>query len=150
MASADSAVASVFDQAQALHRAGRLLAAEILYEHALSADPDHGPTLHMAGVLATQLSKTDLGIERLERALASGYRTASLFDHFGVAKQHQGDLPAAIRYFREGLRLDPASGSLWFNLGIAERHAGQLAAAITAFTQAAPLLEQAPAVTRWG
>ena len=145
MESAEPPSESAFDQAQALHRAGRLLAAEILYEHALSTDPDHGPTLHMAGVLATQLSKTELGVARLERALASGYRTASLLDHYGIAKQHQGDLPAAIQHFREGLRLDPASGSLWFNLGLAQRHVGQLAAAITAFTQAAPLLDQAPA-----
>ncbi len=133
---------SLFQQAQALHRVDRLLDAERLYEAALSADPDDGPTLHMAGMLAIQLSRTAIGLARLERALGNGFRTARLLDHYGVIKQRQGELSVAIGSFHEGLTLEPNSGSLWFNLGIAERAAGRLAAAIAAFTRAAPILAE--------
>lgn len=133
---------SLLQQAQALHRADRLREAGSLYDAALLADPDDGPTLHMAGMLAIQLSQTAVGLDRLERALGNGFRTARLLDHYGVIKQRQGELNVAIGSFREGLALDPDSGSLWFNLGVAERAAGRLALAITAFGRAAPLLRE--------
>ena len=134
---------ALFEQALALHRADCLPAADALYQQALAVDPGHGPSLHMAGMVAFQRGDSGLCLSLLERALAGGYRTAALFDHYGVVKQRAGDVAGAIESYRAGLALDPGSGGLWFNLGVAEREAGRLDSAIEALRHAAARLGQA-------
>ncbi|WP_216850840.1 tetratricopeptide repeat protein [Acidisphaera sp. L21] len=131
-----------FLAAVALHRMGRIEEAELAYDGLLAREPSHGPTLHMAGMLAFQQGRVELAAQRVGRALARGHRSGVVLEHHGLIQQHRGDLAGAAASFREGLALDPVSGSLWFNLGVVEREAGRLGEAVAAFSTAAPLLQQ--------
>jgi tetratricopeptide (TPR) repeat protein len=132
-----------FQAAMELHRCGHISEAEVAYDGLLVREPRHGPTLHMAGMLAFQMGRTELAAERVEQALAHGHRNAAVLEHYGLIQQQRGDLAGAAARFYDGLAFDPASGSLWFNLGVVERQAGRLNKAVDAFAKAAPLLGQA-------
>jgi tetratricopeptide (TPR) repeat protein len=132
-----------YQAAVALHRSGRIAEAEAAYDGLLARDLPHGPTLHMAGMLAFQMGRLQLAAERVEQALAMGYRNAAVLEHHGLIQQQRGNLAGAAARFCEGIALDPGSGSLWFNLGVVGRQAGRLSDAIEAFAKAAPLLRQA-------
>ena len=143
-------VESALRAAVDLHRAGRLDEADAAYTRLLEHDPDHGPTLHMAGMLAFQRGDTVLAAGRLHRALTCGYRTGDVLEHYGLVLERQGDLGGAAASLRDSLVQAPASGSAWFNLGLIERRAGRLDTAIEAFGKAADLLAQAFAAFELG
>ena len=136
---------AAFKTATDLHRAGCMVEADAAYERLLRRNPHHGPTLHMSGMLAFQSGHGDRAAQRLAQALSGGYRTGALLEHYGLIRQHAGDLPTAAASLRESLVLDPDSGSAWFNLGVVERQAGHVQEAIAAFARAAPRLRTAAA-----
>jgi protein O-GlcNAc transferase len=46
------------------HQAGRLAEAEACYRQALAVEPDHADALHLLGVIAYQVKRADLAVER--------------------------------------------------------------------------------------
>ena len=61
-------VAETFQTALRHHQAGNLDLAERLYQQILLADPDHGETHHLLGVLAFQKGQFDRAFDSIRQA----------------------------------------------------------------------------------
>ena len=51
------------------HTAGRLSQAETIYQQILQTDPDQPIALHLLGVIAHQVGRNDVAVDRITRAL---------------------------------------------------------------------------------
>jgi Flp pilus assembly protein TadD len=76
-------VAELFSRAQRHHQAGELMAAETLYRDVLARDPNHADSVHLLGVVAMQVGRSDIAVSLIERAIALRPRTAAY--HFNLA-----------------------------------------------------------------
>jgi protein O-GlcNAc transferase len=94
------ALATLFEEAQDLHQAGRLGEALERYKRILGADPGHAPTLHMTGVLAFQNGQNDVAIDLISKARDAGLGSATLHSNLGLALRAAGRIDEAIASFR--------------------------------------------------
>src|SRR5262245_17319464 len=61
---------SIFKQALALHRAGRLAQAETLYRRVLAGDPANPDALHNLGLVAHQSGRQEEAVGLIQEAIA--------------------------------------------------------------------------------
>jgi predicted O-linked N-acetylglucosamine transferase (SPINDLY family) len=122
--------------ALASHQAGDLAGAEAIYRQIISEDPCHADAIHMLGVIAGQVGRTDAAIDLISRALAIHSENAEANNNLGSFLQDRGRLEDAIIYCRRATELDPAYADAHYNLGNALAGLGRFDAAITAFRQA--------------
>jgi predicted O-linked N-acetylglucosamine transferase (SPINDLY family) len=95
------------DQAIGRHQAGRLDEAWALYERVLARRPDHPRALWLAGLLAGQLGRTALALERLGAAARLPTADGAVHAALGQALLTAGDTDGAEAAFRRALTLDP-------------------------------------------
>ena len=131
-----SNLATLFDQALSHHRANRFAAAEPLYRHILTIDPDHASALGMLGSIALQTDRAAVALELLDAALRLRPGEADVLGYRGLALKGLGRIDEAIASFKAALRRKPGSFDLLFNLANSQREAGQLAAAVATFRRA--------------
>jgi tetratricopeptide (TPR) repeat protein len=87
---------------------------------------DRAVQLHQAGRLDEA--------EKLYRALlAQGKSSAELCANLGALLAQKNDFPAAIRLYRQALRLDPKLDPLYLNLGLAHFKSGNFDEALASF-----------------
>jgi len=139
MTTLSPALARLFDEAQDLHQAGRLADAKARYERILAADPRHGPTLHMVGLMAYQVGQNDVAVDLLTRAARLDPGSAALHSNLGLALRGLGRTQEAVASFRRALALKPDSAEAHSNLGNALMELGQVAAATESFRRAVEL-----------
>ncbi|MGE5667452.1 MAG: tetratricopeptide repeat protein [Betaproteobacteria bacterium] len=137
-----------FEEAVRAHQRGDAEAARVGYETVLADQPQHAPTLYLAGVLArdhrTQGHPSRPGEGDDRAAVRAQFRAAveaaptyvdarvALVD----ALTADGFVDEAARVAREGVGLTPDVAALWSALGDAELKRGDGAAAAAAFDQA--------------
>src|ERR1700722_15574610 len=63
------------------HRAGRLVEAEACYRRVPGTPPDQADALHLLGVIATQVSRSDLAVELIGRAIEQNERNPAYFSN---------------------------------------------------------------------
>jgi len=136
-------ITEALDTALALHGAGRLDEAVVLYDRILGVDPQHSRTLYFAGTLLCQQGRLADGRDLLERAVAQEPSLAAA--HANLAKIHggAGDWMAALATSRRVVALAPADPPAWDLLGSAARQLGRTDAAIAALEHAHRLAPQA-------
>lgn len=129
-------MSDVLEQALTLHRAGRLDAAERLYNEVLQAQPDTADAWHFLGLIA--LSRRDIAgaVERIRRAIAFAPHAGVYHFNLGVALSAQGDLAAAIASYRQAVELSPGLAEANNNLGNCLRETGDREGAAVAFRRA--------------
>jgi Tfp pilus assembly protein PilF/SAM-dependent methyltransferase len=132
-------LARLFDEAQDLHQAGRLADAKARYDRILAADPRHGPTLHMVGLMAYQVGQNDLAVDILSRAAQRADATAALHSNLGLALRAQGKVAEAAASFRRALAINPDAAETHSNLGNVLMEQGHVAAAANAYGRAVAL-----------
>jgi len=132
-------MANLFEEAQDLHQAGRLADAKARYERVLAADPRHGPTLHMVGLMAHQVGQDDLAVDLLTRAAKYDPGSAALHSNLGLALRGLGRTAEAAASFRRALGIKPDSAEAHSNLGNVQMVQGQVEAAIESFRRATEL-----------
>jgi 2-polyprenyl-3-methyl-5-hydroxy-6-metoxy-1,4-benzoquinol methylase/tetratricopeptide (TPR) repeat protein len=109
------------------HRAGQFSEAESCYKNVLSIDPNHFDGLHLLGVLAHQVGRSDVAARLIGRAIALHDRhstlhgTSALDPSKAAALRHNlaaahsnltivltalGDLPAALKAAQRSLQLE--------------------------------------------
>ena len=76
---------ALFGEALRHHQAGRLAEAEQLYRQALAADPRHPDSLHLLGVLAHQVGRSDVAVELIGQAIAARGDVAFFHNNLGNA-----------------------------------------------------------------
>jgi Flp pilus assembly protein TadD len=101
------AIARIFQQAHALHRAGRLAPAEAGYRQVLALDPRHADSLNFLGVIAAQGGRHAEAVERIGQAIGLRPKVADYHDNLGLALMALGRLDEAGNCHRKALRLDP-------------------------------------------
>ncbi len=103
--------------ALALHKAGRLEAAEAGYRALLARDPDDLDALHLLGKLLVQSGRSREAIEAVQRAVAQRSNAPALHNTLGLAYQAAENEAAAESAFRQALALRPGYAEAHVNLG---------------------------------
>jgi tetratricopeptide (TPR) repeat protein len=128
-----------FADALRYHQAGYLNEAEIGYRQILAVDGRHADSLHLLGVIATQVGRHDLAVDLIGKAIAIDGQVDSYHSNLGFALQQLGRLDDAIASYRKALRLKPRFPEAHNNLGNALLQQGRMADAAAAYRQAIAL-----------
>lgn len=120
-------------EALALHHAGRLREAQLLYSRVLSENPDNAEALHLSGLVAFRESRFDDAIELLRRAVERAPGNALYLGNLGNVLRDSGHRDQAIESYERALAIDPDHVSLRNSLGAIRMEAGTTEAAIDDF-----------------
>ena len=121
------------------HQAGRLQAAERIYEQILQADPDQPDAIHLLGVMALQVGKHDLAVQYLQRAIALNGSVAAFHNNLAEAYLALRRIPEAVGCYRRALELKPDYAEAHYNLGNTLKEQGQSDEAVACFRRALEL-----------
>jgi predicted O-linked N-acetylglucosamine transferase (SPINDLY family) len=99
------------------HRAGRFLEAEKLYRRVLELYPRHSGAMHLLGLIAFQVGKTELAAEYVEQAIKLDAFRAPYPADLGEIYRALGRIPEAIASYRKALQLNPKMASAHALLG---------------------------------
>ncbi len=134
--SADEGVAQVMSAAQAHHDAGRLREAEALYRQVLRTWPDHPDALHLMGMLAYQVGRSDVAVELINKAIATRPSDAEFYHDLGNVLEAQGKTADAAACFRKAILQKPDHVDAHFNLGAMLHAQGKLVDAAASYANA--------------
>src|SRR5215468_9032323 len=94
-------IEQILGRAQALHQAGHLNEAEGLYRQILAVDPNHADSLHLLGVIAHQVGRSEMAVELIGKAIKLNDRSADYYSNIGTALHALGRLAdAEVHYAR--------------------------------------------------
>jgi len=133
---APSAVQKLFADAFQHHQAGRLGEAALLYQQVLAADSRHADSLHLLGLLASQLGRHDSAIEMVRNAIAINAKSALYHSTLGNTLKELGRLEEAVAAYRSALGLEPDYLEVHNNLGLALQDQGRLDEAVACYRKA--------------
>jgi protein O-GlcNAc transferase len=71
-------IPQAFDLALSRHQAGRLAEAEALYLQILAAQPNHAGAMHLLGLIAHQVGRHELAVERIQQSIVLSRNDAEL------------------------------------------------------------------------
>jgi tetratricopeptide (TPR) repeat protein/polysaccharide pyruvyl transferase WcaK-like protein len=127
---------SLFQQALEHHKAAQWHFAAPLYERVLAQFPRHPDSLHLLGLVAQALNKSDQAYALISQAIRLSPKIAEYHFNYGVVLQERGDDIAAIAAYRQSIRLKPHYSQAYENLGVALQDSGSDDAALQAYEQA--------------
>ena len=125
--------------ARELFTSGQLPDASTLCAKILEAEPDHGPTLHLRGLLALRQGDRASAVRFIERAARSSPPFAPAHNDLGNLLMEEGRTAEAIQSYTRALRIRPVFPEASNNLGNACQIAGSLAEAERCYRQALDL-----------
>lgn len=103
----------------ALHQAGRLQEAEIIYQSILQQQPRHPDALHLLGVIAHQVGKNEIAVDLIKRALTIQPDNAEAHNNLGVAFQELNRHSEAITHYNKATALQADYAEAHKNKGAA-------------------------------
>jgi len=126
-------MANELRQALAMHQAGQLIQAALLYDHLLKQKSDHAEALHLRGVLHHQMREHAQAADKISRAVA--LRPSVPLFHANLAEVYRalGQLERAAGSARTAIRLDPDYVEAHNNLGLALQGLGHHLEAVEHF-----------------
>jgi predicted O-linked N-acetylglucosamine transferase (SPINDLY family) len=101
------------------HQAGRLQAAEQIYQQILAVEPAHADALHLLGVVAHQVGKYQTAIEYISRAIELQPRVAIFHRNLGLSYRALKEVALAVDCGRRAVELKPDYAEAHYDLGIA-------------------------------
>ena len=125
-----------FQNAVALHQAGRLDEAEQSYRQLLEIAPEHTDLLHLLGMIALQKGAYDSALDFLYKAVKLAPDAAAYRFTLAQALQSGGKPKEALEQYGEVARLDAALPDTDNNVGVIYRSLGQREQARKAFEAA--------------
>ena len=128
--------ADLLTKALALHGAGKLDEAVVVYQTILSSDGRNKFALYNLGLIAQTREQYDEAITRYTAALAVDPSYAPALYNGGLAYASKGDRKNAIALLQKAVTLDPKNAAALFNLGTVLVADGQTDAGSTYLTQA--------------
>ena len=135
---------ATFEQAAALHDAGRLREAEQLYQTVLKSDRDHFDALCRLGVLRLQQTAFEDAIRLFRRAIRQDRHSAEALQYLAFAQTGRGQHEDAIRSYQKALAVRPDFPEAYNNLGHTLQMMGREAEAMAAFERALALRPEYP------
>lgn len=140
------ATQSLFQQALALHQAGRLAEAEAAYRQIMRADPRDYPSRCMLGRLRVEQGRHDEAEKILEAALKIDDVAPQGLAFYGVALLRQRKFVAAAAMFERAITAAPHDPTQRRNLGDALRGLQRYQEALDSYEQALALEPRLPDV----
>ncbi len=134
----------LFPQALAHHRAGRLEAAETLYQSILERSPDHADSLNLLGVIAHQKGENDRAANLIARAITLHPDRPAYHCNLAAAYSALGRFDEAEKSSRTALALDPHETKALLNLGLAYQGAKRWPEAEQVYRDLAELFPKDP------
>jgi len=125
-------VGEIFAIAQEYIEANRLDAAERMLGHILAPFPNHGDSLHAAGLIAYRRGRLDDALAMMERGLSAGATRSSHWRNLSEVYRLVGRLDDALASARRAVTLDPADPLGPFNLAMVLYDRLELSACIAA------------------
>jgi tetratricopeptide (TPR) repeat protein len=116
-------------------RAGRLQPAEQLYLQVLAADSRQPEALYRLGLIALQVGRPDIAVERITSAIRLNNSNPEYHNNLGVAFANLGRMDQAIAAFQHGASLGPDRLDIHLNLAAALQRQGNLSQAIACYQQ---------------
>jgi predicted O-linked N-acetylglucosamine transferase (SPINDLY family) len=142
-ATSADAVRALLEEGFALHRAGRIEAAQEHYVRVLAIAPEHPEGHYLLGLTRQAAQDHARALEHFARtlALAPGHAAAAL----SAAGSHRalGEWDRALHYYRIAHALAPDDAQILQHYGTALQEAGDAAAAVGLLERAAALAPQA-------
>ena len=126
-------------QGLALHQQGRLDEAARLYQEVLKQQPNHFDALHLLGVAALQLKRTELGVNLICKAIGLNDATAAVHVTLGNGLRDLRRLDEALASYDTAVALEPAYARAWYNRGNALLEMGSPEAAAESYDKAIAL-----------
>jgi tetratricopeptide (TPR) repeat protein len=121
------------------HRAGRLQAAEQIYQQVLAVEPNHADAWHLLGVIAHQRGKHGIAVEYIGRAIGLEGNVAEYNNTLGGVYCSLRRTAEAIACYRRALELKPDLAEGHYNLGNALKDQGELDEAVACYRRALEL-----------
>jgi protein O-GlcNAc transferase len=138
------AIGSLLNQAARLHQAGNLAEALVLYEEALSLNPNIPEALSNLALALKDLGQPDAAIARYQQALALKPNAPEILSNLGIVLRDQSRTNEAIDCYQKALALKPSYPAALSNLGNALKDQGRFDEAITCYQQALALKHNYP------
>ncbi len=111
-------IAEILGRAMQEHEAGRLDAAEHLYEQALAVEPDSPDALHLLGVLEAQRGNHKQAARLIGQAIALLPQEAMFHNNLGNVWMERGCVEDAEACYRQAQMLAPLRVDVLNNLGV--------------------------------
>jgi tetratricopeptide (TPR) repeat protein len=111
----------------------------LAFEYATLADPKHGPGFECMGHSLMNLQRYAEAADAYEAAVALLGDDASLYCHWGAAKEKSGDYAQAFQHFKKASALDATLDDAWFGMGICLAQKGSWMEATHFFKKATEL-----------
>ena len=127
---------SILQEAVALHRAGRLEAAETLYRQVRVAKPLDFDALHLSGLLAHQQGRAAQAVELLEKAHGLDRSSSVCEMRLGAALLAAGRPADAEQRLRRVTARDPRAAEAWDQLAYCLKMQDRLAEAVACHQKA--------------
>jgi predicted O-linked N-acetylglucosamine transferase (SPINDLY family) len=121
------------------HQAGRLQAAEQIYQQILACEPNHFDAVHLLGVIAHQTGRHEVAVEHIGRAIALNGNAAIFHNNLGEAYRALGKPSEAAACSRRALELNPDYAAAHNNLGNALKDLGRFDEAVVCYRRALEL-----------
>jgi len=119
-------IRKLFDDAVQRHQAGRLGESERLYRGILAADPKHPGSLHLLGVIAHQMGRSEIAVNLIFRAISLNKGVAAYHSNRGNALKDLGRIDEALAAYDNAILLKPDFAEAHTNRGIALKDLGRI------------------------
>jgi predicted O-linked N-acetylglucosamine transferase (SPINDLY family) len=129
-------------RAMALHRAGRLAEARLIYEEILGGQPGHFDALHLLGVISAQERDPASAVALIGRAIEANPDNAAAYAahiNRGLAQEALRQFPAALASYDRAIAIAADSADAHFNRGNVLNALKQIEAAIASYDAAIAL-----------
>jgi tetratricopeptide (TPR) repeat protein len=137
-APAAATAAALYQAGLSQMQAGRHLDAQLCFQQAIAADPDHADALHLMGLVSFHAKQYDHALEWISRAIRLEPKPDYLAN-LGATLVRLGRREEAIKAFDTAVQLKPLDADLWRNLGNILIEAERPADAILSFQHALKL-----------
>jgi Tfp pilus assembly protein PilF len=135
----DAVVQELIQKGLQLHQQDQLAEAELLYEQALTINPQHADGLHLLGMIAFQTGRDEAAVALIRQAIALKSNAPSYHSNLGNVLQSQGQLAAAGACYQRALLLDSKLADVHVNLGNIFREQGDLQSSLICYRRALTL-----------
>ena len=125
----------LYAEARRLHQQERLDDALALYSQVIGGNPGHGGAMHMLGLIAYQIGRTDTAVDLLSQAAVLDPLVGAVHSNLGLALMARGRMAAAETSLRRALLLSPQAET-HASLGQLLLQQGKLEEALTNFRAA--------------
>ncbi len=115
------------------HNAGELKEAERIYKQILQSEPNQPVALHLLGLIAHQVGKSDIAADLIGKALAIKSNYAEAHNNLGVIFGEQGLNDEAAACYQRAITIKPDYAEAHNNLGQVLKKLGKLDDAVSSY-----------------